>query len=109
MVNYDIILNIISVVLLFIILFIILFGCRGRKYREQFTNNEIDTEKEEETKKNNKQPILSQFENNILTQLSNGSLSTEAFTDLIKKEKFTQDNLNNVIDYVEYFKGSIST
>ncbi len=98
MVDYDIILNIISVVLLFIILFIILFGCKGRGYRERFTN-----EKEEENKST--EPTLSPFENNVLKKLSEGTLSTEQFTDLIKKDKFTKDNLNNVINYVEYNKG----
>jgi len=102
MVEYDNILNIISIVLLLIILFIIIFGCRERKYNERFTNN-----KEEEEKKEEKKPILSAFENNILKQLSDGSLTTEQFTDLIKKEKFTQQNLNNVIDYVEYNKGLV--
>lgn len=104
MVDYDIILNIISVVLLFIILFIILFGCKGRRYRERFSNNE----KEEEKKEKITEPTLSPFENNILKQLSDGTLSTEAFTDLIKKEKFTKDNLNNVINFVDYNKGIIS-
>ena len=69
MVDYDIILNIISVVLLFIILFIILFGCKGRRYRERFSNNN-----EEE-----------------------------------KKEKFTNENLNNVINFVEYKKGVVDS
>lgn len=99
MVDYDIILNIISVVLLFIILFIILFGCRNRGYRERFAN------KEEEEKEKKAEPVLSAFENNVLKKLSDGSLSTEEFTDLIKKEKFTQDNLNNVINFVDYNKG----
>jgi len=105
MVNYDIILNIISIVLLFIILFIILFGCKGRGYRERFTNNNNETEETKETKK----PILSPFENNILEKLSNGSLSTEAFTNLIKEEKFTKDNLNNVINYVEHNRGVMTS
>jgi uncharacterized membrane protein len=104
MVNYDIILNIISIVLLFIILFIILFGCRGKRYRERFTNNN-----EKEEKEQSKKPTLSPFENNILEKLSNGSLSTEAFTNLIKEEKFTKDNLNNVINYVEHNKGVMTT
>ncbi len=104
MVDYDIILNIISVVLLFIILFIFLFGCKGRRYRERFSNNNEEEKKEKFT-----EPSLSPFENNILKQLSDGSLSTEQFTDLIKKEKFTNENLNNVINFVEYKKGVVDS
>jgi hypothetical protein len=106
MVNYDVILNLISIVLLLIILFVILFGCRGR--RERFTNkedNDEETTPKKEVKDN--KPSLSNFENKVLNELSNGTLSTEAFTDLIKKEKFTQENLNNVINYMEYSKGVI--
>jgi len=97
MANYDTILNITSIVLLLLILFIILFGCRSKRYREQFTDKN--------DKKEDDKPTLSAFENKVLEQLSNGELTTEAFTDLIKKEKFTQDNLNNVINYVEHSKG----
>jgi len=97
MANYDTILNITSIVLLLLILFIILFGCRNKRYREQFTDKN--------DKKEDDKPTLSAFENKVLQQLSNGELTTEAFTDLIKKEKFTQDNLNNVINYVEHSKG----
>jgi len=99
MANYDTILNITSIVLLLLILFIIIFGCRNKKYREQFTDKN--------DKKEDDKPTLSAFENKVLEQLSNGELTTEAFTDLIKKEKFTQDNLNNVINYVEHSKGVI--
>lgn len=109
MVNYDVILNLISIVLLLIILFVILFGCKGGR-RERFTNKEDDEEEEKpkkEVKKDNK-PVLSKFENKVLNELSNGTLTTEAFTDLIKKEKFTQDNLNNVINFVEYSKGVVN-
>jgi uncharacterized membrane protein len=99
MANYDTILNITSIVLLLLILFIILFGCKNKRYREQFTDKN--------DKKEDDKPTLSAFENKVLEQLSNGELTTEAFTDLIKKEKFTQDNLNNVINYVEYSKGVV--
>ena len=103
MVNYDIILNIISLVLLFIILFIIVFGCKGRyiNYNERFEN------KEENKEKDNK-PTLSPFENKILEQLSSGELTADKFTDLIRTERFTQENLTNVINYVEHFKGVVN-
>ncbi len=78
-----------------------MFGCKGRRlnYNENFTNKE--------EKINEDKPKLTPFENNILNQLSNGELTTEKFADLIKKDKFTQENLKNVIDYVEHFKGVI--
>lgn len=102
MVKYNAILNIVSIVLLFIILFVILFGCRFRKNRyEQFTNpsEEKETEKEK--------PALSDFENQILDKLSNGQLSTDGLTELITSQKFTQENLENMINYVEHFKGNV--
>jgi len=102
MVNYDAVLNIISVVLIFIILFIILFGCRFRNNRyERFTNPEEEKEKKDNT------PGLSDFENQILDKLSNGMLSTDGLTELITSQKFTQENLENMINYVEHFKGNI--
>lgn len=109
MVNYDAILNLVSVVLIVLILFIIIFGCKsnGTHYYERFENKEETTteEKKEETKK----PELSIFENQILQQLSNGQLTTEAFTNLIATNKFTQENLDNMINYVETFKGIVNT
>lgn len=103
MVNYDAILNIVSVVLILIILFIILFGCRFKHNRyERFTNPE-----EEEKEKKDNTPGLSEFENQILEKLSNGQLSTDGLTELITSEKFTQENLENMINYVEHFKGNI--
>ena len=46
--------------------------------------------------------------NNVLKKLSNGELSTDDFAELIKKEQFTTQNLNNVINYVEHFKGVVN-
>jgi len=101
MVNYDAVLNIISVGLIFIILFVILFGCRFRINRyERFTNPE--------EKEKSETPGLSEFENQILEKLSNGQLSTDGLTELITSQKFTQENLENMINYVEHFKGVVS-
>ena len=101
MVNYDAILNIVSIGLIFIILFVILFGCRFKHNRyERFTNPE--EEKKEKT------PGLSEFENQILDKLSSGQLSTEGLTELITSQKFTQENLENMINYVEHFKGDVA-
>jgi len=100
----------------------ILFGCKsnGRRYYEKFTDKEEDDEKDEQ--KENKEgkkvkiqeepkkkdtPSLSNFENEILGQLSTGQLTTEAFTNLIANQQFTQTNLENMINYVEYNKGSL--
>ena len=131
MVNYDAILYLVSIVLVLLILFMILFGCKsnGRRYYEKFENKddkleEEDEREEEESKKptinkqeqhnekkvnkNKEEPYLSNFENQILSQLSSGQLTTEAFTNLIANQQFTQTNLENMINYVEYNKGSLS-
>lgn len=131
MVNYDAILYLVSIVLVLLILFMILFGCKsnGRRYYEKFENKddkleEEDEREEEESKKptinkqeqrnekkvnkNKDEPYLSNFENQILSQLSSGQLTTEAFTNLIANQQFTQTNLENMINYVEYNKGSLS-
>jgi len=115
MVNYDILLNLVSIVLVLLILFMILFGCKrnGRRYFERFENPEEttdettnDTTDKPKTKEKTDNKIeLSHFENQILKQLSNGQLTTEAFTDLIATQKFTQTNLENMINYVEASKG----
>lgn len=128
MVNYDAILYLVSIVLVLLILFMILFGCKsnGRHYYEKFTDkednlkdqeNEREDEQEEgkmkkpivnqEQKKNKEEPYLSNFENKILNELSTGQLTTEAFTNLIANQQFTQTNLENMINYVEYNKGSL--
>jgi hypothetical protein len=103
MADYNKIINIISIILILIILFIILFGCQYQRYNyyERFENNK-DEEKEKKDETN-----LSSFEKNILKQLSDGSLKTEGLTELIKQEKFTEKNLNNIITHVEKFRGNV--
>ena len=109
MVNYDILLNLVSIVLVLLILFMILFGCKrdGRHYFERFENPEAEKEEKPKEKKVTEKFELSQFENQILNQLSSGQLTTEAFTNLIATEKFTQKNLENMINYVEATKGEV--
>lgn len=106
MVNYDVILNLVSIVLVLLILFMILFGCKGSngtRYYERFENPEESVKEEKEEKK----PELSGFESEILEQLSSGKLTTDAFTNLITTQKFTQQNLENMINYVESNKGVV--
>lgn len=103
MVDYNNILNMISLLLAFIILFIILFGCKCEKsnrpmIKENFENNE---EKKEEE--------LSTFEKSILNGLSGGSITTKDLTSLIKNEQFTEKNLDNLIGFVEKFKGGMKS
>jgi hypothetical protein len=114
MANYDKIINIISIILILLILFVILFGCQYQKnnYYERFENSE-DNKKEKETKKEEEKPkeeeksSLSPFEQSVLKGLTDGSLKTESLSSLIKEEKFTEKNLNNLIQHVEMFKGAI--
>jgi len=104
MVDYNNILNMISLLLAFIILFIILFGCKCEKsnrpmIKEKFENNEEKKEEDE----------LSSFEKSILNGLSGGSITTKDLTSLIKNEQFTEKNLDNLIGYVEKFKGGMKS
>jgi len=105
--NYENILSIFSLILILIILFVIIFGCnyRGCRYYENFENNENKNENKDENKDNND---LSSFEHSILSGLTNGSITTEKLANLIKEEKFTPTNLNNLINYVEKFNGNIN-
>lgn len=106
MVDYNNILNMISLLLAFIILFIILFGCKCQTskipiVKERFENKEEEKEKEEKN--------LSSFEESILKGLSAGSITTKDLTSLIKNEQFTEKNLDNLIDHVEKFKGGMKS
>ena len=132
MVKYEKIINIISIVLLLTILVVVLFGChyggcRSFNY-EGFENNETSNEEEpkkevkeekekkpEMTEKSEKKEqtdeevknSLTSFEKTVLEGLTSGSLTTNTLSDLIKAEKFTSVNLNNLINYVEHFRGVI--
>ena len=106
MVKYDIIINTILIILILTIIVVVLFGChfKGCKYFEKFENNE-KKEKKESTE--NKTDDLNKFEKSVLDGLSSGSINTEKLANLIKEEKFTPMNLDNIINYVEKFKGSV--
>jgi len=101
MVEYNSILNMFSLLLAFIIFFIILFGCKCHSspiVQEKFENKEAEKEKE-----------LTSFEKSVLNGLSAGSITTKDLTSLIKNEQFTEKNLENLIDYVEHFKGGMKS
>jgi hypothetical protein len=102
MVEYNDILNMVSLLLAFIILFIILFGCKCQtltKVKERFENKEEEKKEED----------LSSFEKSILNGLSAGSITTKDLTSLIKNEQFTEKNLDNLIEHVEKFKGGMKS
>lgn len=104
MVDYNYVLNMISLLLAFIILFMILFGCRCYKIspvKERFENKE---EKKEEAA-----GALSKFEKDVFDGLQSGSINTTDLTKLIKNEQFTEQNLENLIGYVEKFKGGMKS
>jgi NurA-like 5'-3' nuclease len=88
----------ISLLLALIILFIILFGCKCQT---------IITKEKFENKTEEKKEDLSSFEKSILNGLSGGSLTTKDLTSLIKNQQFTEQNLENLIGYVEKFKGGM--
>jgi hypothetical protein len=101
MAKYDIIINTILIILILTIIIVVLFGChyKGCHYFEKFENNDEKKTKEED--KN----LLNKFEKTVLDGLSSGSLNTEGLAKLIKEEKFTPTNLDNIINHVEKFKG----
>ena len=121
MANYENIFNIISIILLLTILVVVLFGChyKGCRSFEGFEGsveiennpkeekNEKKEEKNEkkEEKKDSQTASLSTFEKSVLDGLTTGSLTTDGLSSLIKEEKFTPTNLDNLIQYVEHFKG----
>jgi hypothetical protein len=104
MINYNNLFNLISLILVLMILFIILYGCQYRipKNVERFEN------KEEEKKESEDSSLvkLSSFEKSILEGLTSGLINTDALSEMIKTQKFTPTNLENLINYVETFKGS---
>lgn len=103
------ILNLFSLVLALIILFIILFGCKCHRRYERFENAEKKEEQVDEKteKKSGAMELLSSFEKSILDGLSAGSITSKDLTSLIKNEQFTEKNLDNLITYVEKFKGGL--
>jgi hypothetical protein len=104
MVEYNDILNMVSLLLAFCILFIILFGCKCHTMpyvKEKFENKEEDKDKKDEE--------LSSFEKSILNGLTGGSITTKDLTSLIKNEQFTEKNLDNLIGHVEKFKGGMKS
>jgi predicted small lipoprotein YifL len=115
--KYDTIINTVLVILILTIIIVILFGChyKGCRYFENFENNSDEKESKDEKKtkdsnKNNKKETdntLNSFEKTVLEGLSSGSLNTDGLAKLIKEEKFTNMNLDNIINYVEKAKASI--
>jgi len=112
MINYNNLFNLISLILVLIILFIIIYGCQY-KTRENFENSEENkSEEKKEDKKEDKKktdtgiPIISSFENSIMQGLTSGSLTVDGLTKIIKDGQFTSTNLENIISYVEHFKGA---
>ncbi len=120
--KYDTIINTILVILILTIIVVILFGChyKGCRYFEKFENSSEEDEKEKEKKKKDlidnikkdsgkkdEDNSLSSFEKTVLEGLSTGSLNTDGLAKLIKEEKFTNMNLDNIIKFVEKAKGNV--
>ncbi len=121
--KYDTIINTILVILILTIIVVILFGChyKGCRYFEKFENSSQEDEKKKkdlldnikkDSGKNSKSKkdednSLSSFEKTVLEGLSTGSLNTDGLAKLIKEEKFTNMNLDNIINYVEKTKGNV--
>jgi len=118
-IDVDNLLIIISFALLIAIFFNLLFGCSYRKPREFFDNKETkddkedakddkdkskkskesfeDKPKEKATESPSEPPVqLSKFEQEIKEGLENGTLKENDIMELIKAEKFTQVNVDNL-------------
>jgi hypothetical protein len=106
---YNNILSLLSLVMALAILFIVLFGCQYKRYRHYEGFQDIKTDEKKETTPNTPPPAktdLSHFENKLMNGLNDGTVSTKDLETMIKKEEFTQENLENMINYIEKFKGN---
>jgi cell division protein FtsN len=104
--NVNTILIYVSLLLAIAIFCSIVFGCYFKNHKiEKFSdtkdskNNTKSTIKDSKDKEEKK--VLSKFENDILTKLSKGDMDNEEVEKLIKAEKFTKDNLSNIIEHLE--------
>lgn len=108
---YNNILSLLSLVLALAILFIVLFGCQFKKYNsfEGFENEKKEDNKTITPESLDKKPTtLSAFENKIYEGLLSGKTTAKELEELINREEFTQNNLENMINYVEKFKNKVS-
>jgi uncharacterized membrane protein YraQ (UPF0718 family) len=122
--NINTILLYISLVLAVAILFSVIFGCFFKKRKiEKFAtdskeagNDLAAVSKKDDKKKDDKkvshnadkkkedsktESKLSQFETSIVDGLSSGKMSSKDLEKFIQDGKFTKDNLNNMISYIE--------
>jgi outer membrane lipoprotein-sorting protein len=87
--NFNTLILYVTLFLALAIFISVLFGCAFRKNKESFTNA-----------KNG----LSKFENQMLQGISGGNIGADKISELIKRGKFTQKNLENMIKQVEKMK-----
>jgi hypothetical protein len=106
MADYNYVLNLVSLLLIIAILFIIMYGCQYNKHRkiENFMDIE-EYEKELENQKTQDESLKKAAD--ITKKLKTDEISTEKFTDMIKDGKFTKDDLDKMIDYVEKFENKL--
>ena len=129
MTKYNNILNLFSLGLVLIILFIIIYGCQFRIYKnkiEKFTNPNDENDDNDENNNDNNDNDNNNDNNNdsenidedninddknkkkldnneyyLLEQFINDKFSEEEVNKLILEGKFTKDNLEHLIDYIE--------
>ena len=122
--NINTILLYISLILAIAILFSIIFGCFFKKSKiEKFATESKATDLTEKKKGDNKKggadkkpedkkevskteddktkSKLSHFESSIVDGLSTGKMSSKDLEKFIQNGKFTKDNLENMISYIE--------
>lgn len=118
--NINTILLYISLVLAIAILFSVIFGCFFKKRKiEKFATDSNDADKTLDTSKKNNDnkdgkkeskkegagfataSKLSNFESSIVDGLSSGKMSSKDLEKFIQDGKFTKENLNNMISFIE--------
>jgi len=106
--KYNNILNLFSLTLVLVILFIVMYGCQFRTYKkriEKFTDrNDDDNENKDKRKKNVKK--LDENEVYLLEQFINEKFNENDINDLILNGKFTNENLENMIEYIDGISSS---
>lgn len=124
--KYNNILNLFSLTLVLVILFIVMYGCQFRTYKkriEKFTDrndddndnkddneNKDDNDKKDdnENKDKRKKNVKKLDENEVylLEQFINEKFNENDINDLILNGKFTNENLENMIEYIDGISSS---
>ena len=101
--DYNYILQMISLILAILILLSILYGCKYTNYNiENFESKSEDKKKDAKKDSKKEQKFkLSPIEESFIDGIKNGDLDIFKISDLIKNGKLDKGNLENMINYIE--------